>query len=59
MRFIGDDVGFLLCFGKVVGKDTRHLRDAFLLGGKNTTVTGNNAIVTVDDDGIDKAELTE
>ena len=56
---VGDDVGFLLGFGEVVGKDTRHLRDAFLLGGKNTTVTGNNAIVTVDDDGIDKAELTE
>ena len=43
----------------MVGKDTRHLRDAFLLGGKNTTVTGNYAIVTVDDDGIDKAEFTE
>ena len=43
----------------MVGKDARHLRDAFLLGGKNTTVTGNNAIVTVDDDGIDKAELPE
>ena len=56
---VGDDVGLLLGFRKVVGKDTRHLRNAFLLGGKNTTVTGNNAIVTVDDDRIDKAELTE
>ena len=43
----------------MVGKDTRHLRDAFLLGGKNTTVTGNYAIVTVNDNRIDKAELTE
>ena len=43
----------------MVGKDTRHFGDAFLLGGKNTTVTGNYAIVTVDDDRIDKTELTE
>ena len=56
---VGNDVGFLLGFGEVVGKDARHLRDAFLLGGKNTTVTGNNAIVTVDDDGIDEAKLTQ
>ena len=56
---VGDNVGLLLGFRKVVGKDARHLRDAFLLGGKNTTVTGNNAIVTVDDDRIDKTELTE
>lgn len=33
--------------------------DAFPLGGKNTTVTGNYAIVTVDDDWIDKTELPE
>ena len=56
---VGNDVGFLLGFGEVVSKDARHLGDAFLLGSKNTTVTGNNAIVTVDDDGIDKAELTQ
>ena len=56
---VGNDVGFLLGFCEVVGKDARHLGDAFLLGGKNTTVTGNNAIVTVDDNGIDEAELTE
>ena len=56
---IGNDVGFLLRFGEVVGKDTRYLSDAFLLGGKNTTVTGNNAIVTVDDDRIDEAELSQ
>jgi len=56
---VGNDVGLLLGFGEVVGKDARHLGDAFLLGSKNTTVTGNNAIVTVDDDGIDKAELSK
>ena len=54
-----DDVGFLLGFCEVVGKDARHLGDAFLLGGKNTTVTGNNAIVTVNDNGIDEAELSK
>ena len=43
----------------MVGKDARHLGDAFLFGGKNTTVTGNYAIVTVDDDGIDEAELSQ
>ena len=43
----------------MVGKDTRHLGDAFLLGSKNTTVTGNYAMVTVDDDGIDETELTK
>ena len=56
---VGNDVGLLLGFRKVVGKDARHLRNAFLLGGKNTTVTGNNAIVTVDDNGIDEAKLTQ
>ena len=43
----------------MVCKNARHLRDAFLLSGKNTTVTGNHAIVTVYDNGIDEAELTE
>ena len=43
----------------MVSEDARHLGIAFLLGGKNTTVTGNYAIVTVDDDGIDKAELSQ
>ena len=56
---VRDDVGFFLRFGEVVSKDARHFGDAFLLGGKNTTVTGNYAIVTVDDDGIDETELTE
>ena len=56
---VRNDVGFLLRFGEVVGKDARHLRDAFLLGGKNTTVTGNNAIVAVNDNGIDEAKLTQ
>ena len=56
---IGNDVGFLLGFGEVVGKDAWHLVDTFLPGGKNTTVTGNYAIVTVDDNGIDEAELTQ
>ena len=56
---VGNNVSFLLGFGEVVGKDARHLGDAFLLGGKNTTVTGNHAIGTVNDNGIDEAELTE
>ena len=56
---VRNDVRFLLRFGEVVGKDARHLRDAFLLSGKTTTMTGNHAIVTVDHHGIDEAELTE
>ena len=56
---VSNDIGFLLRFGEVVGKDARHLGEAFLLGGKNTTVTGNNAIVTVNDNGIDEAELSK
>ena len=36
-----------------------HLGDAFLFRRKNTTVTGNYAIVTVDNNGIDEAELTQ
>ena len=56
---VGNDVGFFLRFGEVVSKDARHLIDAFLLGGKNTTMTGNHAIVTVDNHGIDEAKLTE
>ena len=43
----------------MVGKDTRHFGDAFLFGSKNTTVTGDNTEVTVDDDGIDETELTK
>ena len=54
-----NDIRFLLGFGEMVGKDARHLRDTFLLGGKNTTVAGNYAIVTVDDNGIDEAELPQ
>ena len=56
---VRNNVGFLLRFGEVVGKNARHLIDAFLLGSKNTTVTGNDAIVTVDDNGIDEAELSQ
>jgi hypothetical protein len=42
----------------MVGKDARNLRDAFLLRRKNTTVAGDYAKVTVDDHGIDEAELS-
>ena len=56
---VRNDVRLFLGFGEVVCKDTRHLSDAFLLGGNNTTVTGNYAIVTVDDNRIDEAELTK
>ena len=56
---IGEDVGFFLRLGQVIHKDTGHLGDAFLLGGKQTTVTGDDAIVTVDDDRVDKAEFPQ
>ena len=56
---IGENVGFFLRLGQVIHKDTGHLGDAFLLGGKQTTVTGDDAIVTVDDDRIDKAEFPQ
>ena len=54
---VGDDICFLLRLCQMVGKDTRHFRDSFLLRRKNTTVAGDNAKVTVDNDGIDEAEL--
>ena len=56
---VGKDVGFLLCLGKVVHKNTRHLIDAFFLGSHHTSVSGNDAIILINNDGIDKAELTE
>ena len=56
---VREDISFLLRFGEVVSKYTRHLGDTLFTGSKNTTVTGDNAIVTVDDDGIDEAELSE
>ena len=43
----------------MIRKHTGYLGDALFSGGKNTTVTGDDAEFTVDDDGIDEAELTE
>ena len=43
----------------MVHKHTRNLGDAFFLGGNKTTMTSNNAKVTVDNDGIDEAKLPQ
>ena len=56
---VGEDVRFFLRFCQMVGKDARNLCDAFFLRRKNTTVAGDNAKVTVDDHGIDEAELSQ
>ena len=56
---VREDVGFLLGLGQVIHEDAGHLGDAFLFGSEKTTVTGDDAIVTVDDDRIDKAELPQ
>src|SRR5699024_9769201 len=56
---VRNDIGFLLRLGEMVSKDARNFLDAFFFGSKNTTVTSDNAKVTVDDDGINKAELPE
>ena len=56
---VRNDIRFLLSFSQMVGKHTGDLGDAFFLGGKNTTVTGNDAVVTVDNDRIDEAELPQ
>ena len=52
-----DDVGFLLRFGEVVSKYAGYFLDTFLLGSKDTSVSGDHTIVPVDDDRIDKAKL--
>ena len=54
---VRNDIGFLLSFGEMVGKYTRHFLDAFLLRRQDSAVTGNHIKIPVDDDGIDKAEL--
>ena len=56
---VRNDVGFFLCFGKVIHKHARNFLDAFFLGSHHSAVSGNDAIVTVDDNGIHKAELTQ
>ncbi len=43
----------------MVGKHTGDLIKAFFLGSKNTTVTSNYAIVTVDNDRIDKSKFSK
>src|SRR5699024_7333983 len=52
-----DDVGFLLSFGEVVSKYAGYFLDTFLLRRQNSAVACDHAIVTVDDDGIDKSEF--
>ena len=56
---VREDISFLLSFGEVIRKYTRYLRDALFAGSENTTVTGDNAIVTVDNNRIDEAELSK
>ena len=56
---VREDISFFLSFGEVVCKYTRHFGDALFAGSKNTTVTGDNAIVTVDNNWIDEAKLTK
>ena len=56
---VRNDIGFLLRFGKMVGKHTGNLSDAFFLCRKDSAVAGDHIELPVDDDGIDKAELPE
>ena len=56
---VRNDVGFFLCFGKVIHKHAGNFLNAFFLGSHHSAVSGNDAIVTVDDNGIHKAELTQ
>ena len=56
---VRNDVGFFLGFGKVIHKHARNFLDAFFLGSHHSAVSGNDAIVTVDDNGIYKTELTQ
>ena len=56
---VRDDVRFLLGFGEVVGEDARHLGNAFLLRGEDTAVSGDDAVIAVDDDGVYKTELPQ
>ena len=56
---VRNDVGFLLSFTEVICKYAGNLRDAFLLCGQDSAVSGNHIKIPVDDDGIDKAELPE
>ena len=48
-----------LRFGQMIRKHAGYFFDTFLTGGKNTTVAGDDAKVTVDDNRIYEAELTE
>ena len=43
----------------MVNENTGDIGDAFRFRCKHTSVSGDDAVVTVDDDGIDKAELPE
>ena len=54
---VGENIGFLLGFGKVVNKDTRHFRDILLSGSGDSTVSGNDIKIPVDDDRVHKAKL--
>ena len=56
---IRQDVRFLLRFGEMVNEHTRHFLDAFRLRRHNSAVSGNNGQIPVNDDGINKPELTQ
>ena len=56
---VGKNVGFLLCLGEIIHEHTRHFLDAFFLGGHHTAMSGDDAVVLIDDDGIDETELPE
>ena len=52
-------VGFLLSRCQMVNENAGNLVDVFLLGCENTSMSGYDAVVSVDDDGIDKSKLPE
>ena len=54
---IGNDIGFLLCLGQMVGKHTRYFFDVLFLGGKYPAVSGDHIKIPVDNDRVDEAEF--
>ena len=56
---VRQDVGLFLCLGEMIRKHAGHLGEAFLLGGHQPAVTGDHAVVPVDDDRVDEAELPQ
>ena len=43
----------------MVTENTGNIGDALGFGGKHSSVSGYDAVVTVNDDGVDKSELPE